>query len=109
MSKRQEIKDLVQQLKDLQLQESGILDRIDQLTAEGTRSNQGGPPTRGSDREFAVGDRVRITNPRPFQQAVGIITKITASRITVTTGNGTKIQRARNNVVAAPGRYVDDE
>jgi transcription antitermination factor NusG len=52
----------------------------------------------GAKREFAVGDRVRIKNPGPFQASTGTIVKIGASRNTVQARNGTKFLRAPKNL-----------
>jgi hypothetical protein len=111
MDNRQEIEGLIEQLKGLQLQQTAVLDRLERLAESERGANVPADAAGGTEPpiEFALGDRVRIKNPRPFQQAVGIITKIGPSRITVTTRNGTKVQRAASNLVAAPGRYVDDE
>ena len=106
MSNRQEIEGLIEQLKGLQLQQTAVLDRLQRLAENDIGSNVPGDTAESTEPpiEFALGDRVRIKNPRPFQQAIGIITKIGTSRITVTTKNGTEIQRAASNLVAAPGR-----
>jgi hypothetical protein len=109
MNNKEEIDSLIEQLKGLQLQQTLLLNRLDLLRDNEGRPNHSGPAYRarneqpaGHDNteEFAVGDRVRINNPRPLQQQVGLITKIGAKLITVTTSNGTEIRRAPQNLSA---------
>ena len=103
MNNQQEIEELVEQLRDLQVQQTTVLDRLERLAESRRAPNVPANEAEGTEPiKFALGDRVRIRNPRPFQQAVGIITKIGASRITVTTRNGNKIQRAASNLIAEP-------
>ena len=111
MSNNKEVEELVEQLKDLQLRQTAVLQRLERLTESPRGSNAPAAPATNTEPrpDFIIGDRVRITNPRPFQQAVGIVTKISPSRIFIRTKNGAVIQRAPSNVVAAPGRHADHE
>jgi hypothetical protein len=117
MRDSKDIQGLIEELKVLQLQQTDILNRLDsarsrqgtdnvsqraRATAEITsrrerqeRDNAG----RVTTRELVVGDFVIIRNPNPFQADRGEITKITATRVTVKTATGSKIQRAPKNVV----------
>jgi hypothetical protein len=61
------------------------------------------PVPNGKTREFEIGDRVRIMNPRRLQANRGKIVRIGASRITVEAKNGTTIVRAPKNL------YFDNE
>jgi transcription antitermination factor NusG len=92
------IKDIIAQLQSLQLQQAALIQRLERVSG----SQDNGIPTRTTTvqvtRELAVGDRVRINNPGPFQATRGTITKIGNSRITVQARNGTKISRAPKNL-----------
>ena len=107
-----EIQELIKQLKDLQLQQTDILARLERARAQETDTRVGvdegtnGPVDHhvtqipiDEERDFVIGDRVRIVNPNRFQTDKGIITKIGHSRITVQTRSGGKIQRAPKNLV----------
>ena len=96
MSNVQVIKDIVTQLERLQIQQSELIQRIGLLVSE---SNQEPPQQISAASEFAVGDRVRIKNPRFLQSSSGRITRITHKRITVLAGNGTSIVRAHKNII----------
>ncbi len=71
-----DIKDIVAQLQWLQIEQSNLLRRIEQL-------NESTPPN--ATRPFAIGDLVRIKNLRPLQANKGTIVKIGSDtdRITV--------------------------
>jgi hypothetical protein len=99
MSSEQDIKDIVAQLQQLSIQQSELLQRLGRLTTSGrnTSNNTAGRPN--ATREFAIGDRVRIRNPRLSQATRGTITKIGPSRITVLATNGTKILQAPWNII----------
>ncbi len=117
MQDSEDIQQLIEQLRVLQLQQTDILDRIDlarssqeynsasqraRATAETTsrrERRERNSESRVTTREFIVGDYVIIRNPNPFQTDRGIIEKITASRITVRTATGSKTQRAHKNVI----------
>jgi transcription antitermination factor NusG len=98
MSNDEDIKDIIAQLQSLQLQQAALIQRLERVSG----SQDNGIPTRTKTvqvtREFAVGDRVQINNPGPFQATRGTITKIGNSRITVQARNGTKISRAPKNL-----------
>ena len=107
MNNEQEIESLVEQLKSLQIQQTNLLNRLETLTENEGRANNRGPGYQAGNEEparpentaaFAVGDRVRIKNPNPLQQQVGVVTKIGPKFITVTTRNGTVIRRAPKNL-----------
>ena len=87
-----EIKDIVAQLQQLHLQESELLLRLGQLSQVNTSVN--------ITCELAVGDLVRIKNPRPLQAGKGTITKINiaTNRVTIQSKNGSKIIRAPSNI-----------
>jgi hypothetical protein len=96
MSDDREIQDIINQLQGLQLQQAALLSRLERLS-EGEGQETPPPPPQAT-REFAIGDRVRIRNPRVLQETRGRITRI-GSRITVTTPRGNTIVRASKNLV----------
>ena len=89
MNNQAEIKEIIEQLKELQLQQAGLLERLDHLSEDTvdpprprvvnrTRS-VAQPRPRGvivSSRNFTVGDQVRILNPGPSQPETGTVLKI---------------------------------
>ena len=87
-----EIQDIITQLKHLQLQQTELLECLDRARCK----EPNGPPN--EERAFAIGDRVCIRNPRPFQASHGIITKITAKRVIICTRSGNTVQRAEKNI-----------
>jgi transcription elongation factor len=103
MSNEQDIKDIVAQLDRLQIQQSELLQRLDQLVGSGESNNATARSVQSVQseitREFAIGDRVRIRNPGLLQAVRGTIIKIGASRITVQARNGNKIVRAPKNLI----------
>jgi hypothetical protein len=98
MSHEQDMKDIVAQLDRLQIQQSELLQRLDQLVESGESNNATARSVRSTrsirseiTQEFAIGDRVRIRNPGLLQAVRGTIIKIGSSRITVQARNGNKI------------------
>ena len=102
-----EVQEIIQKLKDLQLQQAELIVPLEkardkeskqgvdeQITADQTDT---APATVIETREIAIGDRVKIRNPNPFQQDNGTIIKVGKSRITVQTKTGRKILRAAKN------------
>jgi transcription antitermination factor NusG len=103
-----DIQDLITQLKDLQLQQAELIVRLERARGRESRATAGTAARAGDSepretRELAIGDRVRIKNPGPFQANRGVIIKIGTSRITVRTRSGSKIIRAPKNLT------TDDE
>jgi ribosomal protein S18 len=98
MSDVQEIKDIVTQLQRLQIQQSDLLQRLEQLS-EGDKKSTKPQKQVSAARELAIGDLVRIKNPRLLQPSIGTVTKITPKRITVLAANGTSIVRAHKNII----------
>jgi transcription antitermination factor NusG len=103
----QEIKSIVEQLQRLQIKQATLLTRLERVSEGGgdddetPTARRAGPATRDRPRELAIGDQVKIRNPGPFQATKGTIIKInlTTDYITVQATNGTKIVRARKNVI----------
>ena len=96
-----EIKDLIKQLKNLQLQQTELLVCLEKARGREART---GPneEAEANTTKFAIRDKVRIKNPTLFQANQGKITKIGSSHITVETKSGTKILRAPKNPIPAP-------
>ncbi|WP_353890134.1 mechanosensitive ion channel domain-containing protein [uncultured Marinobacter sp.] len=103
MSTSKEVQDLIAELTRLQLQQTEVIARLTRLTEAEPKQTRTVSPTRPTPtdtiRDFAIGDRVRITNPRPFQTATGSIKRIGTHRITVRTASGNNIIRAPKNLV----------
>jgi hypothetical protein len=101
MSNDQEIQDIITQLQGLQLQQAALISRLGRLSDIGEQEKKKSPPKKQTSatatREFAIGDKVRIKNPRVLQETRGRITRIGA-RITVTTPKGNTIVRAPKNL-----------
>jgi hypothetical protein len=97
-NKNDEVKALINRLKELQLEQSVIIASLELLSeVEGdVKDIDEGIVTR----KFVIGDVVRITNPRPFQAAKGTIRNI-GKRITVEARNGSKIVRLSKNLTLA--------
>ena len=103
-----EVQEIIQRLKALQLQQAELIVRLEEARE---RENKKGvdvqitvdqvtdtPATVIETREIAIGDRVKIRNPNPFQQDNGTVIKVGKSRITVQTKTGGKILRAAKNL-----------
>lgn len=100
------IQELIKEIEELQLQESELMIRLRRATnnlsranvARATRLNptrfDSGPAPRG----FAVGDKVQIKNPSPFQANPGVISKIGGSCIHVQMQSGSNILLAPKNL-----------
>jgi hypothetical protein len=91
-----EFKEIVRRLHRTHIEQRELLIRLGQLSITDTSwltTTQ--PPAR----EFQIGDSVRIVNPRPFQSKKGTIVRIGTNRITIQSGNGSKIIRAPSNLI----------
>ncbi len=80
---KDEVQDLIEQLKNLQLQQTELLARLERARINEARRTGIQDKEESSTREFAMGDKVRIKNPTRFQVNQGVITKIGSSRIAV--------------------------
>jgi hypothetical protein len=102
----EDIKDIVEQLQRLQLQQDDLLARLHRASLS---PNSGQAKTRATRvppdaaRAFAIGDNVKVRNPRAFQANIGKIVSIGRSCIIIETSNGSRIIRAPHNF------YLDDE
>ena len=92
-----EITDIIAQLKHLQIQETKLLQRLEQLNEGKGKTTESTTSPRG----FSLGDLVQIKNPRPLQAKQGIIVKINieTNRVSVKTKNGSKISRIPDNLL----------
>jgi hypothetical protein len=102
----EDIKDIVEQLQRLQLQQDELLARLHRVSSS---PNSGQATTRArrvppdATRALAIGDYVKVRNPRAFQANRGKIVSIGRSRIIVETSNGSRIIWAPHNL------YLDDD
>ncbi len=118
-----EVQDLITQLNRLQLQQTELFARLEKAVGDEDAQTRGIRKEDAQTREiahkieveqtrefviahvvaqtveFAIGDRVIVKNPNPFQTDRGKITKIGKKRITLTTQSGSKILRAPKNLV----------
>jgi putative ribosome biogenesis GTPase RsgA len=105
-----DIKEVIQQLSELQVQQTTLIARLqlyNERRTEETRrevpASATARPTRvpDADRDFVIGDWVRIKKPRPHQENIGYIIKYTKkriaanSRVSVYTASGDTIVRAQ--------------
>jgi hypothetical protein len=102
MTNDPEIQDIMNQLQQLQIQQSALIERLEQLNqghnaSENTASSQTVPVR--TRQEFAISDRVTIRNPGRFQATEGTLTKIGRSRITVQAWNRSTIVRSPKNLI----------
>jgi transcription antitermination factor NusG len=106
MNNDEEIQNIVSQLKRLQLEQTELITRLEQLN-EGNRSAKKERDTKPAPtitkRLFVIGDHVRILNPRPFQGNSGTIVRIgtETDRITILAKSGNKIVRSSKNITLA--------
>ena len=72
-----------------------MIDQIERISARGEVNNNELP-----DVVFRIDDRIRIINGvRAGQVPTGVVTRVTADRIYITTDDGTHTWRARRNLV----------
>jgi hypothetical protein len=102
-----DIKDIVEQLQRLQLQQNALITRLGELNnnsfttnARATRIPPEIPPKTETvtARTFTIGDRVRIGNPNRLQTDRGVVVNITANCITVQARRGSKLVHAPHNI-----------
>jgi hypothetical protein len=97
-NKNDEVKALINRLKQLQLEQSVIIASLELLSE--VEGDVKGIEEGNVARQFVVGDVVRITNPRRLQASKGTITRI-GKRITVEAKNGSTIVRLSKNLTLA--------
>ena len=99
------IQDIIRQLKGLQLKQTELLARLELARSKEQEetvtvvNNKVISSVSETRRPLAIGDKVRIRNPNPFQANKGVVIKIGTSRVTVLTESDTKILRAAKNLV----------
>jgi hypothetical protein len=99
---RDEIKNVVAQLKRLQVQESELLQRLERLRLSEAERQPAASPTPTWD--FRICDLVKIKNPNRLQIREGIVTRTGAGadRVTAQSRNGSsKVVRASFNLTRA--------
>ena len=96
-----EVNELIRELEGLRIRTEELIDRL-----AGARRRRG---SEGTTPPIVVGDRVRIANrvrrpngwpPAPTDETdqLGIVTRVTSSRIYIITDTGISTWRARTNV-----------
>jgi len=90
---------LIEEIADIELRLREL-----KLQLEERRDRRRNPPsgTQRAERGLRVGDKVRITNPRPFQEREGTVTKVNPDTDFVTIqGNKKKgkVSRKSKNVI----------
>jgi hypothetical protein len=95
MRRDEEIKELIQQIGRLQIQQSTLVTRLSRLN----RQVQDESRAQDDIRTFSIGDKVRVRNPKMDQASKGKIIRITDSRITMEARNGEKVWRAPSNFI----------
>jgi hypothetical protein len=98
-----DIKDIVEQLQRLQIQQDTLIARLGELSGSHETPARATRVPPDTSRALAIGDRVRVRNPGRFQAVRGTIVRIGTSRITVQARNRSKIIRAPHNL------FLDDE
>lgn len=102
------LNELIEQLTRLRIQEARVLEQIVEAAhreeREQTRATRAAVPGRRNAHRnvFQPGDRVQITNGvRTGQATNGVVTGVTATRINITTDDGSRTWRAPHNVTHA--------
>jgi hypothetical protein len=86
---KDEVQDLIEQLKNLQLQQTELLVRLERTRGNEARAGIS-DQEESRTRDLTAGDKVRIKNRTRFQANRGVITKIGSSRASVHTKSDTK-------------------
>lgn len=116
MAEEPSISDLIEQLKRIRIHEAQVLEQIERAShrearrtrllverAERVQQTDRDKTTRAARNNHQIGDRVRITNGvRAGQIETGVVTGLTATRISVTTDDGSRTWRAYKNVAVIP-------
>lgn len=106
MDDRERVKALIDQLKDLKLQEQRVISELESIN---DRNGTGRAPT---EVRFAPGDRVVITNHvrkpaiwnwlrgdwDPEKERLAVVTKVTEKQVHLLTDNGSTTWRAPKNL-----------
>jgi hypothetical protein len=103
----EEIKLIVNQLKQLQVTKTALLERLERLVEEEPRTSRLATAetvratrhqSRVVSRQLAIGDRVRVLNPNSDQLDIGTVTRI-GLRVTIVDRRGQDIVRDAKNLV----------
>jgi hypothetical protein len=119
MAAEPSIDELIEQLKRIRIQEAQVIEQIERANSRETRRAarlraEREQAARQAERDraarvaaqnntFQIGGRVRITNGvRAGQVETGLITTLTATRVSITTDDGSRVVRAYKNVTSLP-------
>jgi hypothetical protein len=95
MKNEDNVDDLLDKLNKLRIEESNIIEKIIKARNENNDKDNNIARREG---DFKIGDKVQIINPRRYQESIGIICKITETRVTIKPRTGIKIIRSHKNV-----------
>lgn len=108
MNNDREVTELLEQLRDLHIQQSVLVGRIINIAnreqvheATATTPTATAVPTTYTatgDRPYQIGDQVKINNPRPLQFKYGTVKRIGATQITVESSTGKTLSRLPKNL-----------
>ena len=107
MAEEPSLSELIEQLKRIRIQEARVIEQIERASNRETRTTLRAERDQSArlahNFTYQIGDRVRITNGvRAGQVNTGIVTGVTATRVSITTDDGTRTWRAHRNVAFAP-------
>jgi hypothetical protein len=102
MSTERGVEEIVEELAQLQVQQDALIAELRELTTNNTRATR----QTGAGQPFALGDRIRISNPKAGAgqrfvagDHVGTVTQVTSTRVYFDTDSGQKSRyRAFKNV-----------
>ena len=111
MAEEPSLNELIAQLKRICIQEAQVIEQIERASARETQTvlraervlqAKRDQAARAKHKEaYQIGDRVRITNgERTGQEETGVVTGETATRVSITTDNGTRTWRAHKNIIS---------
>jgi hypothetical protein len=99
---QQEAQDVITQPQGLQMQQAALISCLEQATESEETNNPPSPPAHAASnqtREFVVGDRVHIRNPRHPQEERGTIIRIGARIAAKTPSRGNTMARVAKNLI----------
>ena len=113
MAEEPSIDELIAQLKRIRVQEARVIEQIERASARETQTVLRAERVLQAERDqaartvhkkaYQIGDRVRIINGvRAGQVETGIVTGVTATRVSITTDDGTRTWRAHKNIIFYP-------
>ena len=105
--KNQSVDQLIQKLKEIRIQETQVLDQLEEARVRETRDNASQAPILHVDHNpFEKGDRVKISNKIRLPggrtptngDRIAVVTDVVEDKVYFTTLNGTKTLRLYKNL-----------